>query len=228
MAPQVFSSPKPLAHALQDTAPLDLALLTFKRWSHDTPMWLLPHFENPAYHRAKYLVSTDQDGLFVGFGVEKGVGSSLAHSHDSRIVLTDSWAWKHMEGRALDGTLDRHVNTLRKKASVPVLVHMDFHQVPPTDRKFNPESRHQLPRHQLRWQYPGGLVPTSGHERTAEPYRTLEDARTFRELFILLPHLPHHDWEWVDFYIGVLCPEALPLSPATVWEEILEPWTDWL
>lgn len=51
-----YHSPRELAHAVQQAAPVQLGILLYSTERPDTtPVWLLPDsYENPAHHRAKF------------------------------------------------------------------------------------------------------------------------------------------------------------------------------
>ena len=131
-----YHSPRELAHALQDTAPIKMGLLFYNEHSPDTtPVWLVPDpYEKPAHHRAKIGVwpwGEDGQEVFVQWCVEKGVAGSAAPHFPPSDVLKPDWAWAQFTERAHSKAFDAQLKAAETTAQQPLTVRLTLDTATP-------------------------------------------------------------------------------------------------
>lgn len=227
-----YHSPRELAHALQDAAPVNLGLLFFNEHRPDTtPVWLLPDpYEKPAHHRAKLGIwpwGDDGNEVFVQWCVEKGVEGSAAPHFASSDILGPEWAWTPFMARAHDKTFDARLRKAETKAGMPLTVRISLGTATPgRGRDYQGTKAQDIIWHTQQ----GQLIRQDNPKQPGHIFNEgLPEAHNIRTLALLLPQTAELDWCWIDFGVGVVLPlRQDTLSAAEVWEWVISPWAEWL
>lgn len=229
-----YHSPREVAHAIQDAAPIKLGLLFYNEHSPDTtPVWLLPDpYEKPAHHRAKVGVwpwGKDGTEVFVQWCVEKGVEGSAAAHFSFSDVLSPEWAWTRFTELARRKEFDTHLRAAELTAGVPLTVSISLGTATPGSGRDYKNIKSQ----QVVWQTQKGQLIRQEQHREVQQSQVfndqLSDADSVRTLAFFLPQTTEIDWCWIDFGVGVVLPlRQDTLGGAALWARFLAPWEDLL
>lgn len=194
-----------------------LFLLPFNRYAPQaTEWWLTPTPERTAYPYGKIALFGYEDGIFVGFYVEKGFGPSVAmvdQSARSRGWLVDeTWLWPSALISMQDGSLAKAADDVAARSGLDTRVLVNVIPFEPRGEPSDPKAR--PPRARMRWGLRNGRLTKFEEETRAafEEARQLWSATSLPELAAQLRTLPRQDWLWVDLYIGVVL--GRPKEPA--------------
>lgn len=131
-----YHSPRELAHAVQQAAPVQLGILLYSTERPDTtPVWLLPDsYENPAHHRAKFGLWPCReagDQVFVQWCVEKGVEGTAAPHFPASDILTARWAWPDFLAQARNRTFDARLKEAEARVGQSLTVRLQVFTATP-------------------------------------------------------------------------------------------------
>ena len=111
-----------------------LYVLPYNRFDIDSVRnwwWISPVHVSPAYQYGKFLFCIDDDKIFAGFHVEKGLSEAfnIPKTPYNGMGMDDSWQWhtfiKDMESGKISDALD----IIREKSGVDPIVHLSYFDV---------------------------------------------------------------------------------------------------
>lgn len=108
-----FASAREAASSVKDLLDDKRRRLSLRPFNYydpaNTPWWLIPGPDWPAYRYGKYAFAPDDGMLSCGLYVEKGLGASTMGTYGSKYVMDADWQWQHFirdiqSGRVAEAT----------------------------------------------------------------------------------------------------------------------------
>jgi hypothetical protein len=227
-----FKNGSTLAYAVNEIVNNRFVARPYNYYQPDKAIWyLVPSTEWPAYKHGKLFfdpqpgkVPGENGGIYCGFEVEKGMGSTAAQGYGKRpeVILKDDWLWR------------RFVSNITKELpAVPpeqlVTVELDYEppshdSAPAKDFQFGRATFKLSGDQRLTLLEPPNLNPLN--PAICEHFNSHVCAQTNLEGLVgQLQRLPEWDWLWVTVYIGIVASGG---STQDLWVRYLKPWTPWL
>jgi len=216
--------------------------LTARPWNRFEPLntewWLIPSTEWPAYRHGKFFFKAHNDNrdLYCGLFVEKGLDPSIAAAFPTgkRLVMDNTWTWHRLLAEIESGIMDAALLETTEHCHFPLHLVIDggFVEDPGSYDPYAPP---------MDWNYvtfESDGTTLQHKASTGDQFAHLSTCRDLMELARAIRGIPHLEWTWIDFHVGVEL-EMAPLErdagrtsnawdASALWHECLAPWRSWV
>ena len=168
----------------------------------DSIWWCIPSKDWPAYKYGKFVIFKENDLMYLGFNVEKGLGQVYKFDHPNKHITDKSWLWEEFLSDIEASILDERLNEINQNLD-NLFLEISF--VPENSIKKSGDFD-RLP-NKIVYRYKSGdLIPK---EKTTEmEYHKLNVLRNIDNLLDLVDYLKDNlkkdlNYFWIDFNIKV-------------------------
>jgi hypothetical protein len=221
--------------------PLELTARPWNRFEPvNTEWWLIPSTAWPAYRHGKlfFAARNDNRDLYCGLFVEKGLAPSVgvAFPTGNRLVMDRDWIWHRLLTEVESGMLGAAALETVERSGRPLLLDVDggFVEDPAS---YDPDAP-PMDWNRIIFESDGTRLRHVSSEFKGDQFAHLTECKGWPELAHAIKQIPHLDWTWIDFHVGVEL-EMAPLEhnpqyasgawgASEIWAKCLAPWRPWV
>jgi len=176
----------------------------WNRYIPENTMWLLiPNTDWPAYRYGKYSFWADEDHIWCGLYVEKGLSPKLSGLYKFKIIMNDDWVWNKFVKSMYLGELDNSINALIKQINKPIHFFIEGSFVDDI-QVFDPEKdERDIKFHFIIDEKGTRVVEKNKNRFVVDGLNNLEKISMISEVPDILAQNKEIDWMWFDFYVMV-------------------------
>jgi hypothetical protein len=202
-----------------------------------SPWWFFPKSEGwPVYHCSKLFVhsfypQSDEDNLlYVGYYVEKGLGKELSGMSGVKNsnIMESNWYWHEFINNAKNNIYDEPVKEVIGLSGCQIWVTItanEFNEVPEPDTEI--KSPHDYVQFSIHSQDPKLKLEQQGQKLLSE----FNECKGINEIVQISEAMEGLSFFWINLYIGIQLKYGTDKegtwSAADIWHNALEPWEPW-
>jgi len=221
--------------------PLELTARPWNRFEPiNTEWWLIPSTAWPAYRHGKFFFRAQNDNrdLYCGLFVEKGLDPSVAVAFPTgkRLVMDSGWTWHRLLAEIESGSLERTIQEIVERSGRSLLLDIDggFVEDPSS---YDPDAP-PMDWNRIVFESDSTGLRYVSSKFKGDQFTHLAECGGLSELARAIHRIPHLEWTWIDFHVGL----GLDLAPlehdpqyasgswdaSEMWERCLSPWRPWV